>query len=152
MSKRIFTVISLILALGMLFVLVIPASAQLGDKDESKFYVQNVSGNDGVSVTIKFVDTSGTETTPTDLGNGVTNPFTLDKDEMEIINVPDVVGLPTGQYSVIISSTDKVAAVARVSSTGTKILTVVIRVSLQVQKRLSCPLLHTTGVVKVGWA
>jgi len=55
MSKRIFTVISLILTLGMLFLLVIPASAQLGDKDESSFYIQNVSGNDGVSVTVKLL-------------------------------------------------------------------------------------------------
>jgi len=120
MSKRIFTVISLILTLGMLFVLVIPASAQLGDKDESSFYIQNVSGNDGVSVTVKFVAEDGSETTPTDLGGGTTNPFTLAKDEMKLINVPDVVGLATGRYAVVISSTDKVVAVARVESTGTK--------------------------------
>jgi hypothetical protein len=84
----------------MLFVLVIPASAQLGDKDESKFYVQNVSGNDNVSVTVKFVDTSGGETTPSDLGDGTSNPFTLAKDEMKVIDVTKVAGLPTGQYSV----------------------------------------------------
>lgn len=122
MSKKIFRSISLILALGMLFALVIPASAQLGDNDQSTFYVQNVSGNDGVSVTVKFVNESGTEYTPSDLGGGLPNPFPLDKDEMEIIVVADIpiAELPTGKYSVVISSTDKVAAVARVSSTGAK--------------------------------
>jgi hypothetical protein len=83
----------------MLFVLAIPASAQLGDKDESIFYVQNVSGNDGVSVTVKFVAEDGSSPTITDLGNGINNPFTLAKDEMVTINVPDVKDLPTGLCS-----------------------------------------------------
>jgi hypothetical protein len=120
MKKITYRTISLFIALGMLFVLAIPASAQLGDKDESIFYVQNVSGNDGVSVTVKFVAEDGSSPTITDLGNGINNSFTLAKDEMVTINVPDVKDLPTGRYAVVISSTDKVVAVAEVIGTGSK--------------------------------
>ena len=126
MSKKIYRIISLVIALGMLFALVIPASAQLGDKDESAFYVQNVTTNDNVSVTVKFVSEDGTEYEPNDLGGGLTNPFTLKAGEAIKINVPDIPTseLPSGKrYSVVISSTDKVAAVAEVSSKGTKSFT-----------------------------
>jgi len=112
---------SLIIALAMLVVLVIPAYAQLGDTDTSSITVQNVSGNDGVSVTVKFIAEDGTEYTPTDLGTGITNPFILDDGNSKEIYVPNIPSsqLPSGRYSVVISSTGKVIAIATVAGTGT---------------------------------
>ena len=112
---------SLIIALAMLVVLVIPAYAQLGDTDVSSITIQNVSGTDGVSVTITFVAENGTEYTPTDLGSGITNPFTLDDGNSIQVYIPNIPTsqLPSGRYAVVISSTGKVVAVAGVAGTGT---------------------------------
>ena len=77
--KRWFSVaIPVILLLALI---VIPASAQLGDTDTSTIYVQNVSGTDGVSVTVTFIAEDGTQIVPTALSGSLANPFTLDDGE-----------------------------------------------------------------------
>jgi len=119
---RIPKIFSIVFIFTLLFVLTIPANAQLGDTDTSSFAVQNVSGNDGVSVTIKFIAENGTEYSPTDLGGGLSNPFTLDDGESKLINVEDIPSaqLPSARYSLVVSSTDKVVVVASVAGDGTK--------------------------------
>lgn len=115
---------SLIIALAMLVVLVIPAYAQLGDTDVSSITIQNVSGTDGVSVTLKFIDELGTEFQPTQLDSELpplSNPFTLDDGNSIQVYIPNIPTsqLPSGRYAVVISSTGKVVAVAGVAGTGT---------------------------------
>lgn len=118
---RISKVFSIVLVFTLLFVFTITANAQLGDTDTSSFAVQNISGSDGVSVTIQFIAEDGTAYTPTDLGGGLTNPFTLNDSESKMINVGDIPSaqLPSARYSVVISSTGEVVAVASLAGEGT---------------------------------
>jgi len=117
--------LSLFIVMIMLVVAVVPASAQdLGDDDSSAFMVQNTAGVQ-VTVTIQFVNSTGAITQPTclDGSNPCTfpNPFTLAiaaSREIAVGSVP-LAQLPAGKYSVIISSTGQVVAVATVSSAGT---------------------------------
>ena len=117
--------LSLFIVMIILVVAVVPASAQdLGDDDSSAFVVQNTSGA-SVTVTIQFVNSTGGIVQPTCLdGSGpctFPNPFTLAiaaSREIVVGNVP-LAQLPAGKYSVIISSTGQVVAVATVSSAGT---------------------------------
>jgi len=113
-------VLSLVTAIVLLAIAVVPASAQLGDTDVSSFVVQNISGTNNVQVTIQFVSEAGAITQPLTLGGSITNPFSLDDGESQNIYVPDVPGLSSGRYSVIISSTAKVVAYATVGGTGTR--------------------------------
>lgn len=118
--KRWFSVaIPVILLLALI---VIPASAQLGDTDTSTIYVQNVSGTDGVSVTVTFIAEDGTQIVPTALSGSLANPFTLDDGEAVNINTEDISTseLPTGRYSAMISATGEIVAVAQVEGYGTK--------------------------------
>jgi hypothetical protein len=112
-------VLSLLVAMALLMVAVVPAFAQLGDTDVSSFTVQNISGG-LATVTIQFVSETGAVTQPVSLGSGITNPFTLADGASKNIYVPSVPGLSSGRYSVIISSTAKVIAIASVSGTGTR--------------------------------
>ncbi len=117
--------LSLFIVMIMLVVAVVPAYAQdLGDDDSSAFMVQNTSGAQ-VTVTIQFVNSTGAIIQPTCLdGSGpctFPNPFTLATNasrEIVVGSVP-LAQLPAGKYSVIISSTGQVVAVATVSSAGT---------------------------------
>jgi hypothetical protein len=117
--------LSLFFVMIMMVVAVVPASAQdLGDSDSSAFMVQNTSGAQ-VTVTIQFVNSTGGIVQPTCLdGSGpctFPNPFNLAtaaSREIVVGSVP-LAQLPAGKYSVIISSTGKVVAVATVSSAGT---------------------------------
>lgn len=109
--------------LVLTLIMVVPASAQLGDKGVSSFDVQNVSGNDNVMVTVTFYDKDGNDYTPTNLGTvdvPIANPFELDNGQSQQVYVPNIASgeLPTGTYSVVISSTDKVVAVAGIGGDG----------------------------------
>jgi len=89
-----------------------PASAQLGDTDNSSFTVQNV-GTGPAAVQITFYDESGTSYTPSTLNNSQPNPFTLavgDSFEVYLPGIPS--GLPDGRYSVVISSDEPLVAIA----------------------------------------
>jgi hypothetical protein len=108
---------SVLIVFAFVAVLAVPAFAQLGDTDVSSFTVQNVSDGNA-DVTITFIAEDGTQSTPSDLGGGVSNPFTLAEGESQQIYVPDVPSLASGRYAVMISSTAKVAAIASVSGTG----------------------------------
>jgi hypothetical protein len=114
--------------LGILAVLVIlvvavnPVAAQLGDTDTSTFTVQNVSGG-SASVTATFYGEDGTPYTPTDLGGGTTNPFTLVDGASKQINVANIPAaqLPAGhRYSLVISSTAQVIAQAGLAGSGSR--------------------------------
>ena len=112
---------SMVIALALVLILTGPGYAQLGDTDTSSFTVQNVSGSDNVEVTIKFIAEDGLERTPSDLGGGRTNPFYLDDGKSVQIVVSEIPSsqLPSGRYSVVISSSDKVVVVANLEGTGT---------------------------------
>jgi len=112
------TLFSILIVLVAVVVLVVPAYAQLGDTDVSSFTVQNVSGG-SAEVTITFIAEDGTQSSPADLGAGVTNPFTLADGASQQVYVPNVPGLASGRYAVMISSNAQVAAIASVSGTGT---------------------------------
>ena len=109
---------SILVAIAVLFVTVMPASAQLGDTDVSSFTVQNVSGGD-VSVTVTFYAEDGTAYTPSDMG-GISNPFTLSDGASQQIYVPNIDSgeLPSGRYAVVISATGQVVAQAGVAGNG----------------------------------
>lgn len=114
--------LSIFAALVLLVVTVIPASAQLGDTDGSNITIQNVSTSTA-TVTVSFISEGGTTYTPTDLGGGLTNPFTLNPGENALIYVPNIPSaqLPSGQrYAVVVSSTAQVVATVGVFSNGTK--------------------------------
>ncbi|MBU0512074.1 MAG: hypothetical protein KKD28_00390 [Chloroflexi bacterium] len=114
-------VLSIFLALALLLVAVIPASAQLGDTDVSSFTVQNVSGG-STDVTVTFYAEDGTPYTPTQLdADGlIANPFTLADGASQQVYVPSIpeAQLPSGRYAVVISSTGQVVAQAGVAGTG----------------------------------
>jgi hypothetical protein len=112
------TLFSVLIVLVAVAVLAVPAFAQLGDTDVSSFTVQNVSGG-SAEVTITFIAEDGTQSTPADLGSGVTNPFTLADGASQQVYVPNVPGLASGRYAVMISSNAQVVAQAGVAGTGT---------------------------------
>jgi hypothetical protein len=110
-----------ILALGIL--LVSPASAQLGDIDNSSFTVQNI-GTGTASVAITFYNEQGTEYGPTEvptLNSGKSNPFSLAPGASFEIYLPGISDsyLPAGRYSVVISSNEQIVAIANlIGDTG----------------------------------
>jgi hypothetical protein len=111
--------LTLFIVVAMLFVLVVPASAQLGQTDISSFTIQNVDTTDA-TVTVTFVDESGVEHTPTTLNSSKTNPFTLAPNESFEVYVPGIPTdqLPNGRYSVVISSSAQVVAIANLVGEG----------------------------------
>ena len=111
--------LTLFIVVAMLFVLVVPASAQLGTTDISSFTIQNVDTTDA-TVTVTFVDESGNEITPTELSGGKSNPFTLTPGESFEVYVPGIptAQLPNGRYSVVISSSAQVVAIANLVGEG----------------------------------
>jgi hypothetical protein len=112
--------ISILVLLIVMAVTVMPVSAQLGDTDFSSFTVQNVSGG-SATVTVVFYSESGTAYQPTSLGGTITNPFTLaDGVSQQILttNIPTA-QLPSGRYSVVISSDALVVAQVGQAGSGT---------------------------------
>lgn len=111
--------LTLFIVVAMLFVLVVPASAQLGQTDVSSFTIQNVDTTDA-TVTVTFVEENGTTHTPNVLSGGKSNPFTLTPGESFEIYVPGIPTdqLPNGRYSVVISSSAKVVAIANLLGEG----------------------------------
>ena len=113
---------ALLIALVILLVAVNPVAAQLGTTDSSTFTVQNVSGGDA-TVTVTFYAEDGTPYTPTDLGGGTANPFTLTNGASKQVNVANIpiAQLPSGRYALVISSTAQVIAQAGLAgSTSTR--------------------------------
>jgi hypothetical protein len=113
--------VAILIVLVVLAVAVVPVSAQLGDTDTSSFTVQNVS--DGVAtVTITFYNEAGTAFTPTNLGGTITNPFDLVVGASKQVTVGSIPidQLPSGRYSVVITSTAQVIAQAGLSGSGAK--------------------------------
>jgi hypothetical protein len=116
--KKTLIALMVILALALT---VLPASAQLGDVDNSSFTVQN-TGDGEATVEVAFYEEDGTEHTPSPLNGGQPNPFTLDPGESFEVVVANIPGLPDGRYSVVISSDQEVVAIANLigqNSAGT---------------------------------
>ncbi len=113
--------LGILITLVVVFVSVIPVSAQLGDTDTSTFTVQNVSGG-SADVTVTFFNEAGTSFVPTDLGSGTTNPFTLADGASKQVNVAliPLAQLPSGRYSLVITSTAQVIAQAGLAGSGTR--------------------------------
>lgn len=111
--------LAILLALALVLVVIFPASAQLGDTDTSSFTVQNIGATDA-TVSVTFVAADGTEYTPTDLGNSITNPFTLAPAAAKQIVVSQIPSaqLPSGSYAVVISSDVEVVAQAGLAGAG----------------------------------
>lgn len=90
------------------------AGAQQGTWDSS-FTVVN-QGTDTATVEVTFYpETAGDPPiTPSDLGAGVSNPFTLDPGTKQVIYVPNIppAELPAGRYSVVISGNQPIVAIA----------------------------------------
>jgi hypothetical protein len=112
-------VFAIFLALALMFAAFGPAYAQLGDKDISSFTIQNVDTTDA-QVDVTFIDESGTQHHPTTLNSSQPNPFTLKPGESFEIYVPGIPAdqLGSGRYSVMISSTAKVVAIANLIGEG----------------------------------
>ena len=111
---------SILVAIAVLFVTVMPASAQLGDTDVSSFTVQNV-GTGEAQVTVTFVKEDGTQVVPTELNSSQSNPFTLGVGESFEIYVPGIpdTQLPSGRYSVVVSADQQIIAIANLVGQGT---------------------------------
>lgn len=110
--------LSLLTVIVLLFVAVVPASAQLGTTDVSQFTVQNIDTVD-VSVTVQFISGSNVYQ-PSQLDSlspPTPNPFTLTPGSAKQIYVPNIPAaqLPPGQYSVVIYSSGQVVAMAGVA-------------------------------------
>lgn len=114
-------IIAALVIMSLVMILPSQAFAGLGDTDVSAITIQNVSGNDGVSVTVIFIAEDGTQYTPTDLGGGITNPFNLDDGDSVQVYTPNIPSaqLPGGSYAVVVSSTDEVIAVVGNAGIGT---------------------------------
>jgi hypothetical protein len=113
--KYLVTLITLI----VLLVAVVPVGAQLGTTDTSSFTIQNVSGG-SATITVDFYNEAGTKFTPTSLGGTITNPFDLANGASQQIvtsNIP-LAQLPSGRYSVVITSTAQVIAQVGLSGSG----------------------------------
>jgi len=113
-----FKLLSLFLLLSFLVITASPVNAQLGTTDKSSFAVQNISDSTA-TVTVSFITTNGDVITPTELNSGKTNPFELLPGASWEVYVPGVPDLPDGQYSVLISSTQKIVAIANLVGEGT---------------------------------
>jgi hypothetical protein len=111
--------ITILVVLIVMAATVVPVYAQLGTTDTSTFTVQNISGG-SATITVTFYAENGTSYSPTDLGAGVTNPFTLADGVSQQVNVANIptAQLPTGRYSLVISSTAQVIAQAGLAGTG----------------------------------
>ncbi|MEW5872993.1 MAG: hypothetical protein AB1894_27280 [Chloroflexota bacterium] len=118
-AMKLFKSLAVLIVLALVAAPFVPAYAQLGATDTSEFKVQNVSGGT-VQVTIDFINESGVTTRPAflDSANTIANPFTLTDGQSILIDVSDVPGLASGRYSVLISSTGKVVAMASVTGEG----------------------------------
>lgn len=114
-----FKKLSVLLILAMLFVAVVPASAQLGDTDISSFTVQNVD-TEAATVTIHFYEEDGGIITPSELNGGQPNPFTLDPGESWEVYLPAIPDeqLADGRYSVVIESSARVVTIANLIGQG----------------------------------
>lgn len=113
--RKTLTVLIVIAALALA---ALPASAQLGDVDNSSFTVQN-TGSGQATVQITFYEEDGTEHTPSPLNNSQSNPFTLDEGESFEIVVDQIPDLADGRYSVVISSDQQVVAIANMIGQNT---------------------------------
>lgn len=102
-------ILSAVVAL-LLAVMLVPASAQLGDVGNASFTVQNVGGTTA-TVSVTFVKEDGTEVTPNPLNDSKANPFDLAAGESFLVYVPSIPSLAAGRYSVIVSSTQEVVAI-----------------------------------------
>lgn len=106
-----------VFSIGFVIVLLVAtasmASAQLGTTDRSSFAIQNLGG-DTATVSVTFYEEDGSSHTPTDLGAGQSNPFTLGTGEGWEIYVPGIpdTQLPDGRYSVVIESTEPIAVIS----------------------------------------
>ena len=122
---RITKIVTILVALALLFAIVTPASAQLGDTDSSTFTIQNIS-TQSATVTVTFVSETGVVYTPTQLDNKTPtefpNPFSLVSGASRQVNVSQIPAaqLPPNRYSVVISSNVQVAAVAGLAGDGTR--------------------------------
>lgn len=112
-------ILSMFLALALAIGAFGSAFAQLGSSDVSSFTVQNIDSVNA-QVTVMFVSDNGTTRTPTELNAGKLNPFTLTPGESWEIYLPGIpdAQLPDGRYSVVISATAQVAAIANLSGQG----------------------------------
>ena len=115
--KRKYFLISFVIILSLLFT-ANPVFAQLGDTSKSSFTIQNVSDTTANSITVTFVNSSGTQITPPLLNNSKPNPFSLAAGESWEVYVPAVPNLPDGQYSVVISADVKIVAIANLLGEG----------------------------------
>jgi len=106
----------LLVALMLVLVAVPVVGAQGGGNWDSSFTVINL-GTADATVTVTFYDEAGAAVTPTDLGGGTTNPFTVAAGASKEILVFQVVGLGSGRYSVVISADQPVAAIANLTNT-----------------------------------
>jgi hypothetical protein len=113
--KKTLTVLIVIVALALA---ALPASAQLGDIDNSSFTVQN-TGSGEATVQVTFYEEDGTAHTPSPLNASKPNPFTLNEGESFEVVVPQIPGLPDGRYSVVISSDQEVVAIANMIGQNT---------------------------------
>ena len=113
--KRFLAVVMVVL---MALAFAVPVGAQLGDVDNSSFTVQNV-GDGLASVQISFYDESGTEHTPATLNASKSNPFQLAAGESFEVYVPGIPTLPAGRYSVVISSSEPLVAIANLIGQNT---------------------------------
>jgi hypothetical protein len=114
-----FKILSIIIVLAMLFVAVVPASAQLGATDISSFTVQNVD-TETATVTIHFYAEDGTVITPSVLNGSQPNPFDLEPGESWEVYLPAIPDdqLPDGRYSVVIESSARVVTIANLIGQG----------------------------------
>jgi hypothetical protein len=114
-------IVTIVIVMVLLFAVMTPASAQLGDTDVSSFTIQNVDTVQA-TVTVTFIDGAGVSRTPNPLSGGKANPFTLNPGESFEIYVPGIPSaqLPTGKYSVVIASSARVAAIANLLGQGTR--------------------------------
>jgi hypothetical protein len=114
-----FKKLSILIVLAMLFVAVVPASAQLGATDISSFTVQNVD-TETATVTIHFYAEDGSVVTPSVLNQSHPNPFDLLPGESWEVYLPAIPDdqLADGRYSVVIESSARVVTIANLIGQG----------------------------------
>jgi hypothetical protein len=114
-----FKKLSILIVLAMLFVAVVPASAQLGATDISSFTVQNVD-TETATVTIHFYAEDGSVITPSVLNQSHPNPFDLLPGESWEVYLPAIPDdqLADGRYSVVIESSARVVTIANLIGQG----------------------------------
>jgi len=114
-----FKKLSILIVLAMLFVAVVPASAQLGATDISSFTVQNVD-SETATVTIHFYAEDGSVITPSVLNDSQPNPFDLLPGGSFAVYLPAIPDdqLADGRYSVVIESSARVVTIANLIGQG----------------------------------